>query len=192
MKQDSKSPDLTQILHAAGKGDLAAQERFANLVYEELKRTAQQIMRWEGNQTLQPTALVNEAYLRIFNQEEVLNAPSRGYFFAAAAQAMRRILVESARCRKSQKRGGRYERLPFDQILDAYNSQDVDLLALDEAVSQLEQLSPRQAKVVHLRWFAEFTVKEVAELLDVSVSTVEQDWRAARAFLKRQLTIADQ
>ncbi len=164
MKNDSKSPELTQILHAAGKGDLAAQERFANLVYEELKRTAQQIMRWEGNQTLQPTALVNEAYLRIFDQQDVRNSPNRAYFFAAAAKAMRRILVESARRRKSQKRGGEYQRLPFDQLLVAYDSQNVDLLALDEALCELESLSPRQARVVHLRWFAALTVKEVSAI----------------------------
>jgi RNA polymerase sigma factor (TIGR02999 family) len=186
MKRDPDSLEITRILQAAGRGDLAARDELATRVYDELKRTAERMMRWEPQQTLQPTALVNEAYLRLFEQADIADLPNRVYFFAAAAQAMRRILVDAARRRKAIKRGGQYQRQPLDDVLDDYEDQQIDLINLDEALSRLEELSPRQANVVHLRWFIELSVKQVSELLDVSVSTVEQDWRSARAFLKRQ------
>ncbi len=188
MKSELNSTELTTILHAAGRGDVVAQQHFADLVYEDLRRMAQQLMRREPNGTLQPTALVNEAYLKVFCDASLANAPNRSYFFAAATTAMRRILVDYARQRKSLKRGGEFKRQPLDQILDVYEEQNIDLIGLDEALVQLEKLSPRQAKIVQLRWFAEMTVAEVSELLDVSISTVEHEWRAARAFLKWQLS----
>ncbi len=187
MKNESKSLEFTQILQAAGRGDPDARERLAARVYGDLRRTAERMMQWEPQQTLQPTALVNEAYLRLFEHSNFSSSPNRAYFFAAAGQAMRRILVDAARRRKSIKRGGQYQRQPLDDVLDEYETQNINLMDLDEALSKLDQLCPRQADVVHLRWFMELSVTEVSELLDVSVSTVEQDWRSARAFLKRQL-----
>ena len=191
MKDESESVEITRILHAAGQGDLDAKERLIARVYEDLKRTAARLMQWEPHQTLQATALVNEAYLRLFEQSDFAAAPNRAYFFAAAGQAMRRILVEAARRRKSIKRGGHVQRQPLDEILDQFEAQNIDFSDLNEALSQLEKLSPRQANVVHLRWFMEFSVQEVSELLNVSVSTIEQDWRSAQAFLKRQILLSD-
>jgi RNA polymerase sigma factor (TIGR02999 family) len=186
MNDESDFMEITRFLEATGQGDLAARDLLANRVYEELKRTAVRLMKWEPRQTLQPTALVNEVYLRLFEQANFANSPNRAYFFAAASQAMKRILVEAARRRKSIKRGGQYQRQPLDDVLDQYESQNIDLNDLDEALLKLEVLSPRQASVVHLRCFIELPIKEIAEILGVSVSTVEQDWRSARAFLKRQ------
>ena len=191
MEDDTGSQEITRILQAAGQGDPEAQERLAARVYEDLKKTARRLMLWEPNQTLQPTALVNEAYVRLFEQSDFAKSPNRAYFFAAAGQAMRRILVDAARRRKSIKRGGQLQRHSLDAVLDQYETQNIDLLALNEAIAQLEELSPRQANVVHLRWFMDLSVKEVSELLNVSISTVEQDWRSARAFLKRHILFED-
>ncbi|MFT7633395.1 MAG: RNA polymerase sigma factor (TIGR02999 family) [Mariniblastus sp.] len=187
MNDEFDSMEITQMLRAAGQGDSVARDKLAARVYDDLKRTAKHLMRWEPQQTLQPTALVNEAYLRLFEHADFANSPNRAYFFAAAGQAMRRILVDAARRRKSIKRGGQYQRQFLDDVLDVYETKNIDLINLDEALLQLEELSPRQAKVVHLRWFIDLSIKQVSELLDVSVSTVEQDWRSAKAFLKRQL-----
>jgi RNA polymerase sigma-70 factor (ECF subfamily) len=184
MTSESDSLEITQLLRAAGQGDSEAKDKLATRVYDDLKRTAQYMMRWEPQQTLQPTALVNEAYLRLFEHADFANSPNRAYFFGAAGQAMRRILVDAARRRKSIKRGGQYQRQPLDDVLDDYETQNVDLINLDEALLKLEELSARQAKVVHLRWFIDLSVKQISELLDISVSTVEQDWRSAKAFLK--------
>jgi RNA polymerase sigma-70 factor (ECF subfamily) len=191
MTNESDSLEITQMLRAAGQGDSVAKAKLATRVYDDLKRTAQHMMRWEPQQTLQPTALVNEAYLRLFEHADFANSPNRAYFFGAAGRAMRRILVDAARRRKSIKRGGQYQRQPLDDVLDDYETQNVDLINLDAGLSKLEELSPRQANVVHLRWFIDLSVKEVAELLDVSISTVEQDWRSARAFLKRQFQLPE-
>lgn len=190
MDNSAESQEMTQMIRAAGNGDTAAKEELAARVYDELKRTAEQMMRWEPQQTLQPTALVNQAYLKLFEGAGLANTASRSYFFAAAGQAMRRILIDAARRRKSIKRGGQVRRLPLDEALDHYEAQNIDLINLDDALSKLDELNPRQAKVVHLRWFVDLPIKQVAELLDVSISTVEQDWRLARAFLKRQLLLS--
>jgi len=188
---ESGQKELTQVLRLAGKGDLVADERAARLVYDELKVTARSMMRWEKEGTLQPTALVNEALMRLLDRATLENLPDRGYFFASAAKSMRRILVDEARKRNSLKRGGDHVRQPFDDLLHRYEDQKIDLLALDEALAELESLNQRQAHVVHLRWFAEFNVKEIAELLGVSISTVEQDWRTAKAFLYYRLSSED-
>ena len=184
MTNESDPLEITQMLRAAGQGDSEAKDKLATRVYDDLKRTAQHMMRWEPQQTLQPTALVNEAYLRLFEHSDFSNSPNRAYFFAAAGQAMRRILVDAARKRKSIKRGGQYQRQPLDDVLDDYETKNIDLINLDEALLKLEELSARQAKVVHLRWFIDLSVKQISELLDISVSTVEQDWRSAKVFLK--------
>lgn len=183
--------DLTRVIRAAGNGDSKAREDAARLVYDELRQGAQRMMHQERQVTLQPTALVNEALMRLLDDDAVKSAPDRNYFFAAASHAMRRILVDEARRRKSLKRGGNHNRQPFDDLLDRYASQNLDLLTLEEALQELENLHSRQAKVVELRWFMEFTVKEIAEMLDISVSTVEQDWRSARAYLRKRMGEAD-
>ena len=180
--------DLTGVIRAAGSGDSSAREEAARLVYDELREGARRMMRQERQVTLQPTALVNEALMRLLDDDAVKSVPDRKYFFAAASQAMRRILVDEARRRKSLKRGGNHDRQPFDDLLDRYISQKIDLLALEEALQDLEKLHSRQAHVVELRWFMEFTVKEIAEMLDISVSTVEQDWRSARAYLHKRMS----
>lgn len=185
---DEYPTELTLLLHAASQGDLDAGEVAAKLVYEDLRQMAHQMMRWEKNQTLQPTALLNEAYKRLIDQNGLAQVPDRAYFFAAAAQAMRRVLVEEARRRASLKRGGGLERQPFDEILVQYEDKNLDLIAMNDALNELEELDPRQAQVVQLRWFAELTVKDVADVLKVSVATVEQDWRTARAFLRRRMS----
>lgn len=178
---------LTQLIRKAGQGQPEARDEAVSLVYDEIKRYADGLMRMERNVTLQPTALVNEVFLRLLDSDAMAKAPDRAYFFAAAAQAMRRILVDEARRRNSKKRGGNHEQQPLDEALARYDRQNIDLLALDEAIKELDQVSPRQARIVHLRWFMEMKVKEVAELLEISISTVEEEWRTARAFLRSRL-----
>lgn len=190
---DQPNPaEITLLLGRIGSGDQAAEERLAELTYDELRRTAQQLMRRERHGTLQPTALVNEAYLRLTGDTGLRNSPNRSYFFAAAAQAMRRILVDAARRRRSQKAGGEFHRVPFEHLLDVYEQRSIDLVALDEALDELETLNSRQHRVVDLRWFGGFAVPDVAEILGVSVSTVESDWRLARAFLMSRVHVGDE
>jgi RNA polymerase sigma factor (TIGR02999 family) len=187
MNEHEELSETTRLIAAAAAGDLRAKDELASLVYDELRRTAERLMRREPNQTLQATALVNEAILRLFADGNFVQAPDRAYFFAAAGQAMKRILVEAARRRKSLKRGGENRRQPLDDVLDQYERQSLDVSDLSEALSSLEAVNPRQSNITHLRWFLGMSVKEVAELLGISESTVEQDWRSARAFLKRFL-----
>lgn len=186
---DQPNPtEITELLGRVGAGDDSAEERLAELTYDELRKIAQQLMRWERHNTLQPTALVNEAYLRLTRDQVPGNSPDRAYFFAAAAQAMRRILVDSARRRRSRKAGGHFERQPLDDLMASFEDRSIDLIALDEALCELQDLSDRQYQVVQMRWFIGLTVKEIAQTLDVSVSTIESDWRMARAFLFNQIS----
>ena len=180
--------DLTLLLQRAGQGESEAQEQAVSMVYDELRRTAHRLMASEKNITLQPTALVNEAFLRLLKSDAMSKAPDRAYFFASAAQAMRRILVDEFRRRTSQKKGGDLQRRPFDIALAEHAEKNIDLIELDEALDQLQSMNERQAQVVHLRWFMQLTVSQVAELLNLSASTVEADWRAARAFLYARLS----
>ena len=175
--------EITALLVRIAEGDASAEERLAEMTYEELRWTAQQLMRHEKPNSLQPTALVNEAYLKLVQGDTLAKSPNRVYFFAAAAQAMRRILVDSARKRRAQKAGGNLVKQPMDDLLISFEERSIDLVALDDALNQLHELNARQFEVVQLRWFAGFSVKEVAELLQISLSTVESDWRMARAFL---------
>ena len=179
----SHQTEITTLLGRIAEGDSSAEERLTQMTYDELHWTAQQLMRHETPNTLQPTALVNEAFLKLVQDQTLAKSPNRAYFFAAAAQAMRRILVDSARRRKSQKAGGELKREPMDDLLISFEERSIDLIALDEALNQLQELNARQFEVVQLRWFAGFSVKEVADLLEISVTTVESDWRMARAFL---------
>lgn len=181
--EDHQTGPVTQLLHAAGAGDPRAGAELLPLVYEELRRLAQARMaKTPPGNTLQPTALVHEAYLRLVGSEaEGWN--SRGHFFAAAAQAMRQILVDQARRKASHKHGGEHQRIqdPVEPVLQPDPATDV--LGLDLALSQLQQSDERKAKVVMLRYFAGLTSEETAAALGLSARTVERDWRFARAFL---------
>jgi RNA polymerase sigma factor (TIGR02999 family) len=177
--------DVTRILSEIEAGDPSAAEQLLPLVYEELRKLAAARLRQEKpGQTLQATALVHEAYLRLMDVEKTQAWDSRGHFFAAAAEAMRRILVEKAREKQSQKRGGDRARLEIENVDLVTGDRDDWLLDLDEALHRLEEMHPRRASVVKLRHFAGLTIPEIAKLLDLSTTTIDSDWAYARAWLK--------
>jgi len=180
--------DVTQILSAIEQGDPSAAEQLLPLVYEELRKLAGQKMAQENpGQTLQATALVHEAYLRLVDVEKAQRWDSRGHFFAAAAEAMRRILVESARRRQSLRRGGgRQRRDLLDADLIAEPAGD-DLLDLDEALERFAAVEPETAKLVKLRVFAGLTIDEAAKTLGVSPRTAKRGWAYAQAWLRREV-----
>jgi RNA polymerase sigma factor (TIGR02999 family) len=173
--------DLTLLLKAAGSGEPAALERLYAAVYAELRRVAGANLRREGRgHTLQPTALVNEAYLRLGSGSKFEN---RRHFFAAAAEAMRRILVDHARKRGAGKRGAGLERVTLSGVNVAVEGSPVDVLAVDAALTELGAERPRLAELVGLRCFAGMTIEEAAEALGVSLATAKRDWAFARAWL---------
>jgi RNA polymerase sigma factor (TIGR02999 family) len=183
--------DTTQTLLAARRGDEAAANRLLPLVYDELHALAQRLLRREpADLTLQPTALVHEAYLKLINQTRV-EWQDRTHFFAIAAQAMRRILVDAARGRQATKRGEGWQKITLDDAVAVFPQRDVELLALDDALCGLSDLDQRQAQVVQMRFFGGLTTAEAAEVLRVSTRTVEDDWRLARAWLRRELSRSD-
>ena len=180
--------EVTRILAAVERGDSHAAEQLLPLIHDELRKLAAQKMAQEApGQSLQATGLVHEAYLRLVDVEKVQRWDSRGHFFAAAAEAMRRVLVDGVRRRRSQKRGGDGERIEMPDLPDAAGADRIDLLALDEALTKLEGLNPRQAQVVKLRFFAGFSLEETAECLNISRATAERHWAYARAWLFGQL-----
>jgi len=180
--------DVTRILDAIEEGDLHAAEQLLPLVYDELRKlAAQKLAQEKPGQTLQATALVHEAYLRLVDQEQVQQWDSRGHFFAAAAEAMRRILVDSARRHRAQKRGARLERIDLPDLAESAKDDPIDLLALDEALRKLEALHPQKAQVVQLRFFAGCTLEETAQMLGISRATAQRHWAFARAWLFGQL-----
>ena len=180
--------DVTRILSAIEQGDPSAAEQLLPLVYDELRKLAAQKMANEKpGQTLQATALVHEAYIRLVDVEKAQHWDSRGHFFAAAAEAMRRVLVDNARRKASSKRGGERERIDLLDLADQRDDDRVDLLALDEALKKLEQRHPEKARVVKLRFFAGCTLEETAEILGVSRATAQRTWAYARAWLFGQL-----
>jgi RNA polymerase sigma factor (TIGR02999 family) len=180
--------DVTRILGAIEQGDPSAAEQLLPLVYDELRQlAAQKLAQEKPGQTLDATALVHEAYLRLVDVEEAQHWDSRGHFFAAAAIAMRRILVEQARHKQRLKRGGQRQRLPLKDIELACALPGEDLLALDEALSRLELEDPETARVVQLRFFAGMNHEEVARVLGVSAVTSRRKWRYARACLRRHM-----
>jgi RNA polymerase sigma factor (TIGR02999 family) len=185
--------DITRILSAIEQGDPQASEQLLPLVYSELRRLARQRLAHEKpGQTLQATALVHEAYLRLVQGQNVQQWDSRGHFLAAAAEAMRRILVENARRKQTEKHGGRRERQEFDAIdIVAPTSSDEDLLALDEALSKLEAEDPLKAQLVKLRYFAGLTEEDAAQVLGISRTSVQRYWRYARAWLHGELRGAE-
>jgi RNA polymerase sigma factor (TIGR02999 family) len=185
--------DFTRILSAIDNGDPRAAEQLLPLVYDELRRLAAQKMAGESpGQTLQATALVHEAYVRLVNTEKAQQWNSRGHFFAAAAEAMRRILVDHARRKRSQRRGGMHGRCELRDGDRIALPLDDELLDLDEALSKLASADPQAAELVKLRVFAGMTVEEVAQAQGVSARTVKRNWAYARAWLGRQLSAYDQ
>lgn len=187
------SGDLTHILGAVNSGDESARERLFLAVYEELRAMAARLMdRERPDHTLQPTALVNEACLKLCGGQALRELPNRGHFFGAASRAMFEILVDHARRREAAKRGGAWRRTPLlDHWLGEFERQDLDILAVREALERLATFHERQSRVVSLRFVLGMSHAEIAELLGVSVGTVEGDWRIARAWLRRELGAAD-
>jgi RNA polymerase sigma factor (TIGR02999 family) len=181
--------EVTCVLSAIEEGDPHAAEQLLPLVYEELRKlAAQKLAQEKPGQTLQATALVHEAYMRLVGTGEVQHWDSRGHFFAAAAEAMRRILVEAARRKGSAKRGGDLVRRELDEGDAVIEAGDPDrLLALDEALTKLAASEPELAKLVELRFFTGLGVEETAKALGVSPRTVKRDWSYARAWLRREM-----
>jgi len=179
--------EVTQLLLAWSEGDKAALDQLMPLVYAELRRLAKSYMRRERiGQTMQTTALIHEAYLRLIDADRV-RLENRSHFFAAAARLMRQVLVDLARERGSRKRGGAGRRVSFDEAMAVSKQHDEGLLALDEALEALAQIDPRKSQVVELRFFGGLSVDETAESLGVSVETVHRDWRLAKSWLLRRL-----
>jgi len=181
-------PDVTQLLHDWSHGDPAALERLIPFVFDDLRQMARRhFLRESPGHTLQPTALVNEVFLRLQVQRDV-QWQNREQFFAVAALLMRRILVDHAKGRHTQKRGEGVVMVPLEKAFNLAQAQDLDLEALDEALSRLALLDPRQARIVELRFFTGLKHEEVAELLNVSVTTVKREWNSARLWLYRELS----
>jgi len=179
--------DVTQILQQIESGDPSAADQLLPLVYEELRKlAAAKLANEKPGQTLQPTALVHDAYLRLVGVEKAQRWNSRGHFFAAAAEAMRRILVENARRKRGPAAGGGRRRLDLADVATAPGP-DVDLIALSELLDKLQTTDPRAADLVKLRFFAGLTRQQAAEVLGVSVATADNDWAYAKGWLKAEL-----
>ena len=194
MGSPGESAEITRLLKAWGRGDSAALDRLTPLVYERLRRMARGYMRNERpGHTLQATALVNEAFLRLVETRN-LDWTDRAHFFAMCARVMRRILVDAARSRAATKRGGQVDRaehstaINLDRLPDPASEISAQVCALDEALNMLAQIGPRQAQVIELRFFGGLTVEETAHVLQVSPQTVMRDWKLARAWLARELS----
>jgi len=187
--REREASEITQMLREWSGGKQEALDNLLPLVYDELHRQAANFLRKERlGHTLQTTALINEAYLKLIDRQDV-NWESRTHFFAVAAQAMRRILVDYARAKHREKRGGDNVKLSLeDATLVAAKEKGVDLIALDEALNKLAKFDAQQARVVELRYFSGLSLEETAEALHVSRATVARDWEAARAWLHRELT----
>ncbi len=186
MSESEPSP-VSTILARLAAGQAHAADELLPLVYDELRRLARARMAAEGpGHTLQPTALVHEAYIRLLHNADA-NWNSRGHFFGAAALAMRRILVERARRRGRIRHGGELQRAPCESDDLPFEERSEDVVALDEALQRLERDDPRKGEIVNLRYFAGFTAEETAAALGVSLATVERDWRYARTWLYQQL-----
>jgi RNA polymerase sigma factor (TIGR02999 family) len=184
----TSGPGLTTILGLARDGDERARGELVSRVYDELRQVATQLMRRErADHTLSPTAVVHEAVIRLLGDEVFDRAADRNFLFASAARAMREVLIDHARRRAAGRRGGGRRRVPLDAVVDYFDEQGLDLLAVHESLDRLAELDGRQAQVMTLRYFGGMTVLEVAAALEVSEATVERDWRLARAWLAARL-----
>jgi RNA polymerase sigma factor (TIGR02999 family) len=180
--------DVTRILTAIEEGDSQAAAQLLPLVYDELRKlAAQKLAQEKPGQTLDATALVHEAYLRLVDTDKVQHWNSRGHFFAAAAEAMRRILVEQARRKNRLKHGGRHQRVDLDSGCLVSEAPALDLVALDEALSRLAETEPAKAQLVNLRFFAGLTMPQAAAALDISLATAERYWTFAKSWLYAEL-----
>lgn len=181
------TPDVTRLLVSWSEGDKAALDQLAPLVYDELRQLADRHLRRERpGHTLQSTALVHEAYLRLIDQRNV-HWQNRAHFFGVAAQMIRRILVDHARAHQAAKRGAGAAKLALDEALDAGRERDLDLVALDDALQDLSRLDPQQSRIIELRFFAGLSIEETAEVMEISPATVKREWSSARAWLFREL-----
>ena len=185
----SQTPqNVTQLLLGWGKGDKEALDQLLPLVYDELRRQAARYLRRErAGHTLQTTALIHEAYIRLVDQKRV-HWQNRAHFFGIAAQLMRRILVDHARAKKRVKRGGSDVRVSLAESALTVKNRDLDVLALDQALDRLAQVDEQQARVVELRFFSGLSVEETAEVLKISTATVKREWSMAKAWLHREIT----
>ena len=175
--------EVTRLLLEWSSGDRAALDQLVPLVYDELHRLAHHYMRQERAQhTLQTTALVNEAYVRLIDQTSV-HWQGRAHFFAIAAQMMRRILVDYARSRRYAKRGGEAQQVSFDESAIVSPQKDTELVAIDEALTDLAEHDARKSKIVELRFFGGLSIEETAEVMGISPTTVQREWRSAKAWL---------
>ncbi len=178
--------DVSALLQAWSQGDVEARDRVMEVVYQELRRRAAAYLRRErAGHTLQPTALVHEAYLRLVDQNAAWQ--NRAQFFGVASQIMRRILVDRARARKTAKRSGQWARVTLDESLAEHQSRDVDVLDLDAALTDLATFDARKSQVAELKFFGGLTLEETGHVLGLSVATVEREWKVARAWLYARL-----
>ncbi len=185
---NEEDPRVLVLLSQFANGEESAAEELMPLVYDRLRLLAKKLLGQESPaHTLQPTALVNEAYLRMVGQKQV-DWQGKTHFFAIGAKMMRRILVDHARRKLSQKRGGGIRRIELDDDLCVSNRNNEDILAIEEALEKLKELDPRQEQIVELRFYGGMTVAEVAEVLGVSKRTVESEWTMLRAWLRRELS----
>ena len=184
----SDDGEVTQLLKGMKSGDQSAMERLLPLVYSELHRLAASYMRRERqDHTLQPTALINEAYLRLAGED--LDWQNREHFFGVAANVMRRVLVDYARAHQAEKRGGDLKRVELEEWLAISDERTEEMLALDEALTRLTEVNPRQAKVVELRYFGGLSVEQIAAVLQIATRSVKRDWALARIWLFQQLRV---
>lgn len=189
MKDVMENHEVTELLIRWGSGDKAVLDRLVPLLYAELHRMAARYLRRERvDHTLQPTALINEAYLRLVDSSTV-TWENRVHFFGIAARVMRRILVDHARQHQAGKRGGAVEKVPIDAANEPGSKQeDVNMVALDEALTRLAEVDPEQSKLVELRYFAGLTIEEAAEAMSMSLGTAKRRWTVARAWLRREMS----
>lgn len=181
-------PDVTILLDNWSKGDQNALDQLTPVVYDELRRLAASYMRRERqDHTLQSTALVNEAYLKLVDQKNVV-WQNRAHFFGIAAQMIRRILVDHARAHKAEKRGGGAGVLSLDEAIGVPEKRDIEILSLNDALTRLSELDPQQGRIVELRFFTGLSIEETAEVVGVSPATVKREWAAARAWLFREIS----
>ena len=180
--------EITEMLRAWSSGSSEEPDRLLALVYDELRKQAHSFLRRERpGHTLQTTALINETYIKLREQRN-LKWESRGHFFAICAHLMRRILVDYAKARQRAKRGGHAVHVELDGLaIPARQLENIDVLALDDALNRLAEMDYQQARVVELKFFSGFSIEEAADVLGVSISTVKRDWRAAKAWLRHEL-----
>lgn len=183
--------DVTNLLVRWGSGDRDALDALTPLVYNELRKLAKSYLRRERpDHTLEGTALVHEAYLRLIDQRSI-EWRNRNHFYALAAELIRRILVDHARARISNKRGGASVKLSLDEAIAPADEKDLNLVALDDALKALAEADPEQSRIVELRYFAGLTIEETADIVQVSPATVKREWATAKAFLKREMLRSD-